>query len=347
VFGLDFLRIDSGLDFLGGGIDAVPLNVPGYDYRTFNGRAVDAAYAATPPPHYLVTTKVNTYSAFASDVLNLTDQFSVLAAVRVDRYDNKGGVYYSPVDSYNQTAVSPKFGLVYQPVKDRVALFANYQNSFRNLNTSYIDTDNQARTTTPERANQMEGGVKLDAAGGRVSLTASYYNIKVSNILRPTPVANLPNANTQDGNQVSRGVEVNLVASPVRGLNVVGGFAYNYSEFVDTNTDLNSRRPNTASSPYLANAWVSYRQPEGLLKGLGAGFGGNYGSDNKILNSASQGVFILPAYTVLNASVFYDKPHYRISAKVDNLANQKYWIGYTTMNAQKLRSIVGSVAYKF
>jgi len=347
VFGLDFLRIDAGLDFLGGGIDAVPLNVPGYDYRTFNGQAVDAAYAATPPPHYLVTTKVNTYSAFASDVLNLTDQLSVLAAVRVDRYDNKGGIYYSPVDSYNQTAVSPKFGVVYQPVKDRVALFANYQNSFKNLNTSYIDTENQPRTTTPERANQVEGGVKLDAAGGRVSLTASYYNIKVSNILRPTPAPNLPNANTQDGNQVSRGVEVNLVANPVRGLNVVGGFAYNYSEFVDTNPDLNSRRPNTASSPYLANAWVSYRQPEGLLKGLGAGFGGNYGSDNKILNSLPQGVFILPAYTVFNASVFYDQPHYRISAKVDNLTDQKYWIGYTTMNAQKLRSIVGSVAYKF
>jgi iron complex outermembrane receptor protein len=128
---------------------------------------------------------------------------------------------------------------------------------------------------------------------------------------------------------------------------VVGGFAYNHSEFIDTNPDLNGRRPNTASSPYLANAWVSYRQPEGALKGLGLGFGGNYASNNKILNSVSQGVFILPAYTVLNASVFYDQPKYRLSAKVDNLTDQKYWIGYTTMNAQKLRSIVGSVAYKF
>jgi iron complex outermembrane receptor protein len=343
VFGLDFLRIDSGLDFLGGRIDAIPVNVPGYDYRTFNGQAVNAAYAATPPPHYLVTTKVNTYSAFASDVLNLTDQLSVLAAVRVDRYGNTGGVYYNAVDGYNQTAVSPKFGLVYQPVKDRVALFANYQNSFRNQNASYINAEGQPSNTTLEHANQLEGGVKLDAAGGRLSLTASYYDIRVKNLLRILT----PTTQAQDGNQVSRGVELNLVASPVRGLNVVGGFAYNYSEFVDTNTDLNSRRPNTASAPYLANAWVSYRQPEGVLKGLGAGFGGNYASDNKILNSASQGVFTLPAYTVLNASIFYDQPKYRISAKVDNLTDQKYWIGYTTMNAQKLRSIVGSVAYKF
>ncbi|MFD2719130.1 TonB-dependent receptor domain-containing protein [Hymenobacter monticola] len=343
VFGLDFLRIDSGLDFLGGRIDAIPVNVPGYDYRTFNGRAVDAAYAATPPPHYLVTTKVNTYSAFASDVLSLTDQLSVLAAVRVDRYHNSGGIYYSATEGYNQTAVSPKFGLVYQPVKDRVALFANYQNSFRNQNASYRDADNQPRTTKLEHANQLEGGVKLDAAGGRVSLTASYYDIRVQNLLRTLTAT----TQAQDGNQVSRGAELNVVANPVRGLNVVGGFAYNHSEFIDTNPDLNGRRPNTASSPYLANAWVSYRQPEGTLKGLGAGFGGNYASDNKIVNSVSQGVFSLPAYTVLNASVFYDQPKFRLSAKVDNLTNQKYWTGYTTMNAQKLRSIVGSVAYKF
>ena len=349
VFGLDFLRINSNLDYFGGNIDAVRLGLGDDSYRTFNGAAVEAKYAANPAlPHYLVTTKVNTYSAFASDVLNLTDQLSVLAALRLDRYDNKGGIYYSPVTAYNQTALSPKFGLVYQPVKDRVAIFANYQNSFTNLNTSYVEPEGNARITKPERANQLEGGVKLDAAGGRLSLTASYYDIRVQNILRTIGyTSNFVIIGVQDGTQRSRGAELNLTASPLPGLNVVGGFAYNNSAFVKTSDDVNGLRPATASSPYLANAWVSYRQPAGVLKGLGAGFGGNYASDNKIVNSASQGVFVLPAYTVLNASVFYDQPKFRLSAKVDNLTDQKYWIGYTTMNAQKLRSIIGSVAYKF
>ncbi|GAB3637754.1 TonB-dependent receptor [Hymenobacter arcticus] len=346
VLGLDFLRIDANVNFLGGGIDVVPLNSPGYNYQSgFNGTAVNAAYAATPPPHYLVTTKSNTYSAFASDVLNLTEQLSVLAAVRVDRFDNKGGILYSPVAAYKQTAVSPKFGVVYQPVKDRVAIFANYQNSFNNLG-SFIGTDGTSRNAKPERANQAEAGVKLDAAGGRFSATVSYYDIRVQNLLRATPTMVLTNASTQDGTQLSRGVELNVVANPVRGFNFVGGFAYNYSKFVNATDDVNGLRPNTASSPYLANAWLSYRQPEGTLKGLGAGFGGNYASDNKIQNTTTN-VFTLPNYTVLNASIFYDQPKYRISAKVDNLTDKKYWVGYTTMSAQKLRSIVGSVAYKF
>ena len=346
VLGLDFLRLDANVNFLGGGIDVVPLNAPGFDYRAgFSAPAVRAAYAATPPPHYLVTTKSNTYSAFASNVLSLSERLSVLAAVRVDRFDNQGGILYAPTAAYKQTAVSPKFGLVYQPVQDRVALFANYQNSFNNLG-SFIGADGISRNARPERANQAEAGVKLDAAGGRVSATVSYYDIRVRNLLRATPTAALTTAQTQDGTQLSRGVELNVVANPLRGVNFVGGFAYNYSVLVNASDDVSGLRPNTASSPYLANAWLSYRQPEGALRGLGAGFGGNYASDNKIQNTTTN-VFTLPHYTVLNASVFYDQPKYRISAKMDNLTDTRYWVGYTTLNPQKLRSIVGSVAYKF
>ena len=100
-------------------------------------------------------------------------------------------------------------------------------------------------------------------------------------------------------------------------------------------------------SPTTANGWISYTFPAGKLKGLGAGFGGNYASDNKILNSVAYGEFILPAYTVLNATIFYNHPKVRLGLKLDNLTNKHYWIGYGTMNPQKLRSVTGSIAFKF
>ncbi|MET4108489.1 TonB-dependent receptor [Hymenobacter sp. UYP22] len=347
VLGLDFLRVNSEVNFLGGNFDTVALASPRPVLDQFNGTNMNAVYAASGGGRYLVTTKSNTYSAFISDVLNLTEQLSVLAALRVDHVDNKGGLFYSPVQAYKQTTWSPKFGLVYQPVKDRVSVFANYQNSFNNLGL-YLAADGSRSLARPERANQWEGGVKLDAAAGRLSATVSYYNIRVQDRLRllgyaPTTFEAI---NAQDATQRSKGVEVNVVANPVRGLNVIGGFSYNDSKFEDSPEEVNGRRPNTASSPYLANVWVSYRQPEGALKGLGAGIGGNYVSDNKVQNAVNN-VFTLPSYTVLNASVFYDQPKYRISAKVDNLTDKQYWTGYTTMNPQRLRSIIGSVAYKF
>ncbi|WP_240737301.1 TonB-dependent receptor [Hymenobacter metallicola] len=356
VLGLDFLRLNSDITFFGGIVDYVPLNVPGYDYSTFNGPAVTAFYAKNAPGTYINNIKSNTYSAFASDVLNLTEQLSVLAALRLDRFENKGGILYGPVEPFTQTTLSPKFGVVFQPVLNRVSVFANYQNSFNNQASAYVDTNRQPRTAVAERANQVEGGVKLDAADGKISATLSYYNIEVKNLLRNTPVnptsptANdgIPNAQSQDGTQRSKGVEANLIANPVTGLNVVAGFSYNDSKWTQAAVadGIIGFRPNTASSPYNANLWLSYRLPQGLLQGLGLGFGGNYASENKVQNSATN-VFTLPEYTILNASAFYDQPRFRISAKVDNLTDKKYWVGYTTVNPQKLRSIVGSLAFKF
>ena len=354
VVGLDYLHVNSNQYFFGSTYDTVPLTAD-YDYSQFNGAALAALYASKAPDLTYPSIGIrDTYSAFISDVLNLTDQLSVLAALRVDDFHNRGGAVGTSVAGYNQTGLSPKFGLVYQPVKDRISLFANYQNSFTNqgIYNAYDVTAADSLTqrfAKLEQANQFEAGVKLNALGGRLSTTISYYDIQVKNLLRtdPNPLAAARFAQTQDGTQLSRGVELDVVANPFDGFNVVAGFSYNDSKLTNAAADVNGRRPATASSPVLANLWISYRLNTSGLRGLGVGFGGNYASDNKIQNSLSLGEFTLPAYTVLNASAFYDQRKFRLAAKVDNLTNQHYWIGYTTMNPQRLRSFVGSLTYKF
>lgn len=354
VLGLDYLHTNAKQLFFGSTYDTVPITT-GYDYSSFNGSALTTLYAQkTPDFTYPLTGIQNTYSAFVSDVLNLTDQLSVLAAVRVDAFHNQGGTAGSEIKGYNQTALSPKFGIVFQPIKDQVSLFANYQNSFTNrgVYNAYDPTATDSLTqkfATLEQANQFEAGIKLNTFEGRLTTTLSYYNIQVNNLLRtdPNPLAAARFAQTQDGTQLSRGIELDVIANPLKGVNVVAGFAYNDSKLTKADADVNGRRPTTASSPIRANLWLSYRFTSYALRGLGFGIGGNYASDNKIQNSISLGEFILPAYTVLNASAFYEQPRYRISAKVDNFTNQRYWIGYTTMDAQPLRSVAASVAYKF
>jgi iron complex outermembrane recepter protein len=288
--------------------------------------------------------KTNIYSAYVSDVVNITDKLIAHAALRVDHFDNKGNLdkttgQYS--GGYDQTAFSPKFGLVYQPIKDYISLFANYQNGF----TNQTGIDINGETFKSEQANQIEGGIKLNALNGKLSTTISYYNIKVRDIVRPDPVN--PNFSIQDGTQLSKGFEAEVIGNPFPGMNIVAGFSYNDSEFEEADADVKGRRPATAMSPTTANLWLSYRLQSGKLKGLGFGFGGNYASDNKILNSVYYGEFILPAYTVLNAAAFYEHSKIRVGSKLDNLTNQQYWIGYTTMNPQKLRSITGSIAFRF
>jgi len=346
VGGLDFLRVNSNQYFFGSTYDAVPDNSSTTNYSSFNKANMDALYASGAPLGFTFPEifKTNTYSAYASDVLNITDKLLALAALRVDHYDNEGN--YSPTTqattgAYKQTALAPKFGLVYQLVKDEVSFFANYQNGFTNEN----GTDYAGKTFKPEEANQLEGGVKLSLFDGKLSSTLSYYRIDVQNVVRP--YAPNPNLSIQDGTQLSRGLEAEVIANPFTGFNVVGGFSYNYSIYTKADADVQGRRPGTASSPYTANLWLSYRLPQQFIKGLGFGFGGNYASNNQVLNSASQGVFTLPEYTILNATTFYDVARYRISFGVNNLTNREYWTGYSTVNPQMPRQFIGSVAFKF
>lgn len=344
VVGLNYFTQNSNQLFYGMDFDIVKKNgeIPGYE--NFNKDKLDSALQNGTPWTYPYRYKTNTFSIYVSDVINITEELMASVGVRMDHFDNKGSYDMTTGEftgAYSQTALSPKFGLVYQLVPKRVSLFANYQNGF----TNKTGTDYLGKTLKPEQANQIEGGVKFDVFAGKLSSTISYYDISVKDLVRP--YAGLPNQSIQDGTQFSRGVEVELIANPLKGFNIVSGFAYNDSELDKTAGDAAGFRPATAMSPVSVNLWISYQLQKGTLQGFGAGFGGNHASDNKIVNDNYYGVFTLPAYTVFNASIFYDSPKLRFALKGDNLTDQKYWIGYTTMNPQKLRSFTGSVTFKF
>src|SRR5690606_31370555 len=139
----------------------------------------------------------------------------------------------------------------------------------------------------------------------------------------PNPEGAMRFAKIQDGTQRSKGLEFDIITNPYKGLNIIVGFSYNDSKYEKSDLDVLGRRPATASSPYLANLWVSYHFPKNIVKGLGIGVGGNYASDNKIMNSVYNGEFTLPAYTIINASAFYDYQKIRFGFKMDNITNQK------------------------
>jgi iron complex outermembrane recepter protein len=344
VLGLNFFSQNSNQLFYGLDFDVVKKNGVIENYEDFNRDKLDSALQNGSPWTWPYRYKTNTFSAYAADVINITDKLIASLALRVDHFDNKGSYDQASGEytgDYSQTALSPKFGLVFQPVDKTLSVFANYQNGFTNKN----GTDFEGKTFKPEQANQIEGGIKVDAFNGKLGGTVSYYDITVKDLIRP--YAQNPNFSIQDGTQISRGVEVELIANPIRGLNIVSGFAHNKSEFKKSDNDVAGRRPATAMSPYSGNLWVGYQFPQGKLQGFGAGFGGNYASNNKILNSESYGEFTLPAYTVLNATVFYDHPKFRVGIKSDNLTDERYWIGYTTMSPQKPRSFTGSLSLKF
>ncbi|MBI3883671.1 MAG: TonB-dependent receptor, partial [Sphingobacteriales bacterium] len=322
-------------------------------YGLLTKQVLDAKIAANTAPTKSIAT-TNTYSAYVSDVLDITNRLNAMASLRIDYFETKGTLNvmtgkYSGANP-GQLALSPKFGVVYQLVKSKVSVFGNYMNGFRNVAPVTQPLSDISGTFKPQQANQLEGGIKLDLFNHNLTLTASYYDLLVKDITRSQQYirgTDTVNITVQDATQASRGFEFDVAASPVAGLNFIAGYSYNDSKLVKADATTQGRRPTSAGPQNLANVWLSYTFLKGSVKGLGVGIGGNYASENMITSSSLTGYFSLPSYAVLNASVFYNANSYRIALKADNLTDEVYYGGWTTIERNMPRRFALSLAFKF
>lgn len=244
--------------------------------------------------------------------------------------------------AYSQNALSPKLGIVYQVVKEKISFFANYMNGFKNVANS-VQPDGTISIFRPQHANQLEGGLKLEILDNKLDATLSYYNIAVTNSLRPQIIDDLTYT-VQDGTQESKGIEAEVIGNPFTGFNFVATYGYNDNQYINAIENLEGKRA-VGTPEHVASLWLSYTTLNGPLEGLGVGGGVIYVSD---VYYNSNNSFILPEYTVVDATLFYDQPKYRISLKANNILDQKYWIsdGYYT-RPQKPAHFLASVAFKF
>lgn len=339
VAGADFFQqrvINNSTGYVGLGTVTLGTEPAGISQSAADTALADASVNQTE-------TLQRVYSAYVSDVMELIPQLSLMASLRVDHFDNQGLVS-TGTDNFTQTAYSPKFGVMVKPLPGKLSVFANYMDGFKNV--APITTGNETFIFEPEHAKQWETGIKTNLYNGRISATVSYYNIRVDNMVRQIA----PQEYIQDGANYSRGFEASVIAAPLPGLNIIGGYSYNQSKIVKAGASHYQeagRRPEEAGPKTLINGWASYRIPSGTLQGLGFGFGGNYASENLILNREATGRFTLPAYTVLNASVFYDTNSYRIDLKINNFTDETYYTGWSTINPQQPRNVTASFSYKF
>jgi iron complex outermembrane receptor protein len=281
----------------------------------------------------------DTYSAYFSDVIDLTSRLNAMVSLRIDRYENKpsraNGIP-AAIGSFKQTALSPKFGLVYQLVKDQLSLFGNYMNGFSNV-APFTQPDGNISIFKPLQANQYEFGLKTEAFDHRLNVTASYYNIDLTNATRRTDEG----FTVQDGTQKSKGFEIEVITNPVKGLNLSAGYAYNDSYYTKAIATLLDKKVQ-ATPRDIVNVWASYRFSDALFKNIGLGIGGNYVS-NSYFDTAN--TFIIPYYTVVNATLFYDQPKWRFGVKANNITDTRYWDRYAT--SQVTRQWIANVAFKF
>lgn len=347
LFGLDYFQRQFLLGGTGwAGFGTVSLvNQTDTKAGELNQAAVNTALASTQNAIGTMETKI--YSAYISDVVYILPNLSAMLSARVDHFTGNPTAY-AVEESKATTTFSPKLGLVYQPIQDKLSIFANYMNGFQNVEpVQNVASDGSKYFAyfDPEHANQWEVGTKASLVKDKLSITASYYNIKVKDKVMPDP-ANAQNS-IQGGEVESKGFEVSVVGSPVSGLNIIAGFSHNDSEVTVGDPTYVGYRPEEAGPKNLFNFWANYKIQEGALRNVGIGFGANSASEHYTLNRASIGTFAIPSYAVFNAALSYNEDKYSVILKLDNIANKKYFSGWSTVTPQRLRTVSLSLSYRF
>lgn len=290
--------------------------------------------------------KQNIFGAYISDVVDILPSVSVMASVRYDRFDYQGDRNTDTDDDteYTESTFSPKFGIVYQPIKDKLSVFANYQNGFSYVNPEYITDFTTGEVSLQsydvEQANQLEFGVKTNLFNNKLESTLSFYNINVDNKYYWA-------TQTQDLEINSKGVELEINANPISNLNIHTGFSYNDSEITDSPsaTYLEGSRYGESGPEFTYNLWADYKFFKNF--GVGAGFNGQSKYDTMVGYKAVTGSFYIPAYTIFNASLYYENDRFRVSVKGNNITDEIYYSGWSTITPQQRRMLIGTFTYKF
>lgn len=312
------------------------------------------------------TTNVNRYGGFVQDLISVTEKFKVLAGIRYTYQHTPVGEKYTYSNNktedsgtkYDDKAWSPKFALIYQPLKT-TSVYASYSNNFVS-NTSSLDINNQP--LGPSIIDQYEAGVKNDFFKGRFSANLTWYKIINNNFAQNVILAD-GTVDSQHkeftGKTASDGVELDLAGEIIPGLNVMAGYAYNYMRYIETlpktGTVEDVRLVGTTAN--TGNATIFYTIQKGSLRKLKIGASAFYtgkhnaGWNNTKTNVADGVDRLIPVdpFTTIDASLGYSIGKLSLLAKFSNITNAfSYYVHENySVNPIPPRNFTTTLSYKF
>ncbi|WDH50746.1 TonB-dependent siderophore receptor [Pseudomonas chlororaphis] len=285
---------------------------------------------------------LKTWALFVQDQVALTERLKALAGVRFERFEHDYDDYLSTTRDFtkNQTAVTPRFGLIYD-LTDTVAVYANTARSFKPNNGA----SREGGGFDAEKGKSYELGVKWEALEHQLSVDAAIYHIVKQNVLTVDPVDS--NYSVAAGEVRSRGIDLNIAGNITPEWRMLGGYAYVDAEVTKDNTLADGTR--LANIPRNTFSLLNtYEFQDGVAKGLGLGVGVKYVDDRAGQTAAT--TYTMERYSVVDLLSFYRfNEHVRLNLDVKNLFNKGYDEGAfnTYVYPGAPRTVQAGIAYTF
>lgn len=162
------------------------------------------------------------------------------------------------------------------------------------------------------------------------------------NILTTDPHS--PQHQIQEGEQRVRGLELEARYRVWTGGSVIGSYTFNDAEITRSNNGDQGKTPSLRPK-HQASIWIDQVIQTGSLKGLGIGLGARYRGDSYASNNNK---IINPAYTLLDAALWYSHQQWTARLNVSNLADKEYAsnLGWGYQPGSR-RTVNLDVSYKF
>lgn len=222
-----------------------------------------------------------------------------------------------------------------------VALYASYSTSFSPVDPTLEDALGRQGTFGPTTGSNYEAGVKYDLPQRGINLTLAVFQNQIENALVQSDVGVLNVNNLRyfmpAGTRRARGAEATAEYRIREDLNIRGGVSYIeavYKGFPAGAAVSSAPIPNSWAEKtprWSYNLYSRYDRREGYLKGLGAGLGvswqGKRIGSNGARTTANPDPLVLPAFTRVDAALFYRLNRYvNFAMNVDNLFDELIFV---------------------
>lgn len=202
----------------------------------------------------------------------------------------------------------------------------------------------------PLESDLKEIGAKSTWLNNLLMVNIAVFEINQKNLLMNANDPEDVNRLVERGAQRSRGAELEASGFIMSNWQFNAGYSFVDAVIID-DADPKLKGTRVQNTPkHSGSLWTRYDlNQHRLLKGIGFGAGVQY-SGNKLPWYIRD--FTLPAYTLLDAAVYYSpaKTRIQLAVNVNNILNKTYWIGaqnYLRLFPGSPRSVMFNATYKF
>lgn len=315
---------DNTYSFNYGNVLPLPVNNPNYDLDK------PETYVFDDPTFGIRETYSENRTVIGGYVQDMIDfgKVKALLGLRFDDYFSKNSslpnyLTEAAKDTSEANALLPRLGLVYQPLFF-LSIYGSYTTSFRPQTSNSIVSGGPF---DPQKGVQFEFGAKANLIQDRLLATVAWFSIDKNNLLIPDVTDPLGIRQVQTNAVNSRGIELGMQGNLTPNLSLIANYSFTDARFTeDARTNLKGDRLINAPK-HIFNAWANYDLTINDDSRFSLGAGARYFSDAVTAFSANPQTFLVPSYTVLDASLgyFYKKIGFRLN--LNNLANERYFTG--------------------